>query len=104
MKVAANFKPDWACQADREVDASDVWIDEIDPENEQGAAVTALLKSASTPCMDERHNCFDAEGFALIGLLVEVDDVKFFYAREDAETLIGHDAIWRIEEAEMEAA
>ncbi len=104
MKHLTLTKPEWASRADREVDLSDVYVDEIDPQNEQGAVVTGFMKSEAITCQDERYNDFDADAFRLEGICIEVADLTFFYDREAASLLLGVDAIWRVEQHEMEAA
>lgn len=85
------IKPKWTT-CDRVVDISDNYIDEIDPENQQGAAVAGYLMT-------------DTQGFMFLeGIRVEVDGEEFYYDRQSAHTLLGQDAVHRIEQYEMEAA
>lgn len=104
MKLDRTTKPDWATKADREIDLSDVWIDECDPQNEEGAEVIGYMTSERVLCSDRYHNDVLADGFELTGISVEIDGLRFFYNREAARKLIGVDAIWRVEQHEMEAA
>ena len=96
-------EPKWTT-CDRAVDASDVWLDEMDPENEDGAEVTAYLFAAPAPCVDSNHECYDASGFQLAGISINTDGLTSFHDRAWCRDLLGMSAIWRIEDSEMEAA
>ena len=86
-------KPAWAKLFDRKVDASDAWVDEIDPENVDGKYVEAFLI---------------ADGFSdamrVVGISVQCELTTTYYDRDAAVILLGRDAITRIEQHEMEAA
>ena len=89
MQHATTFKPSWTFAA-RETDISDVWVDEVDPQNEVGAEVTAFFAK-------------DGFGsFELSGIRVNEDDVPLFYDREHSIKFLGMDAVWRVESVEME--
>lgn len=102
MKHSTLIKPDWAYRSDREIDISDVYVDEIDPENEQGAVVTAFMVNGAVKCWDNRGD-FNADGFHLTGISIETENETTFHDRDGAATLLGVNAIWRVEQHEMEA-
>ncbi len=82
--------PTWARTAARTCDISDIWVDEVDPENEEGVEATAFL--------GKRGDILHLDG-------ISVNDwVTTFQDRAWAEGTIGLGAIYRIEQCEMEAA
>lgn len=91
MQYSRTEKPTWAF-AQREADITDVWLEQVDPENETGVSVTAFLSA-------------DSDGdLQLNGVAVEDIGVTLFYGREYLREQLGMDAIWRIESNEMEVA
>ena len=83
-------KPAWV-NADRVVDISDIWVEECDPENEDGYGVDAYLH-------DE-----DGE-LVLRGISVEDTNVTLYHDVAWCRNVLGTDAVWRIEAAEMASA
>jgi hypothetical protein len=77
--------PAWTAAAIIE-DISDVWIDEVDPENEQGAEVLAYL------CEDSDHD------LEIRGISVN-DGVTLFYDRDAVlSKFLNIETIWRVED------
>ncbi len=90
--AAETIAPDWVV-CDRELDITDVWLEETDPENERGESATAFLKA----------NKYD-DGMEVAGIAIEEPEGdKTYREREAASRLIGWDAIYRIEQYEMQA-
>ena len=84
-------KPAWTA-AERITDITDIWIEECDPQNEDGAVALAYFSK-------------DSDGvLAIEGISVQEDALTIFYSRERAIKFIGLDAIWRAEAHEMETA
>ena len=84
MKHSHIKPPVWTAAAVIE-DISDVWIDEVDPQNEQGAEVLAYF------CEDSDHE------LELRGIAVN-DGVTLFYDRSEAVKFLGVENVWRVEE------
>lgn len=83
--------PTWV-EAEITVDISDIWVEEVDPENEHGTFVEAHLST-------------NPSGFiALDGISITEGSTTIHAGREWAEKMIGHEAIDRIEAIEQEAA
>jgi len=99
-EITAETKDPWY---DRETDACDAWIDEIDPGNEQGAFVTALFTS-ETQAFDYPHDRYNYTAFRLVGLRVETLDGSEIKDRDWCLRRLGADAVNRLETCEMEAA
>lgn len=73
-------------------DISDVWVEEVDPENEQGAEVLAYL------CEDSDHD------LEIRGISVN-DGVPVFWDRDAVlSRFLNIETLWRVEEAEAQSA
>jgi len=96
--------PDWLRRVDRRIDVSDVWMEQTDPDNERGEVCEALFERVDLRCIDELSHCFDADGMNLIGIAVTDECGTIYRNREWAIKMLGVDAIWRVEDSEMEAA
>lgn len=83
--------PTWA-NAESTADISDIWVEEVDRENEDGSEVIAHLSTNTSGFIE------------LDGISVEEDGIAVFYDRLHAAEFITIEAIWRIEELEQEAA
>lgn len=101
---ASRVRPAWAVAADRMTDLSDVWVEECDPENEQGALVTGFYTARIVDAWNDRHEATEATTFDLDGIAVETTDGTAYHPREALTRLWGMDTIWRIERVEMETA
>lgn len=102
--TTAGQKPDWLRRADRRIDISDVWMEQTDRDYERGEVCEAFFERVDLPCIDELSHCFDADGMKLIGIAV-IDECGTIYRdRSWAIKMLGVDAVWRVEDCEMEAA
>ncbi|MHA7852222.1 hypothetical protein [Roseovarius sp.] len=99
----ATITPDWTRREDRRVDVSDVWQEQTDPNNERGEVCEAIFERVDVPCIDERHRCFDADGFTLIGIAITDECGTVYRDRAWALKMLGADAVWRVEDCKMEA-
>ena len=95
-------RPEWVVYTDRQTDLSDVWVEECDPQNEQGALVTGFYTARAVPALDKRHNACEVTTFDLDGIAVETPDGTTYYDRAWLVQAWGMDAIWRVESVEME--
>lgn len=86
-------KPEWADVYARDVDLSDVWMEEMDPENEMGEACTGFYSH------DRRDDTLRLEGVA-----VEDCGGFRFYDREWLLRAFGEIRVWQLEQMEMESA
>lgn len=92
ITAAETVTPDWVV-CDRVLDITDIWLEETDPENERGESATAYLKA----------NKYD-DGMEVAGIAIEEPEGdKTYRQREAASRLIGWDALYRIEQYEMQA-
>jgi len=83
-------EPNFAKSADHECDVSDNYIDEVDPENEAGAEVTAYFDKV--------------DGFLhLTGLCISEDMATTWEDRDGALKLLTPETVRRIEDLEGEA-
>ena len=101
--LTATNKPDWLRRADRRVDMSDVWQEQTDPAAERGEVCEAIFQRVDVPCVDERHACFNAGGMTLIGIAITDTGGTIYRDRAWAIKMLGVDAVWRVEDCEMEA-
>lgn len=91
MQYQSIKTPSWT-NAELEVDVTDIWVEECDPENENGEEVIAYLST-------------NTSGFITVdGISLDDGVTKIYRSREWTEKMIGFDAINRIEESEQEAA
>lgn len=91
MQYQSIKTPSWT-NAELEVDVTDIWVEECDPENENGEEVIAYLST-------------NTSGFITVdGISIDDGVTKIYRSREWTEKMIGFDAINRIEESEQEAA
>jgi len=97
-------RPLWAIIYDRMTDLSDVWIDECDPQNIQGAMVMGFMSRRAIPALDERHNACVIDGLDLDGIAVTTPAGTEYHDRAALVALWGQHTIDRIEAVEMEAA
>jgi len=86
-----NHPPSWAI-ADRVIDITDAWLEQTDPENERNEVCLAYLHS-------EKYD----DGMRVAGIAIEDNDGTTYRNRDWAVKILGADAIWRVEEWEMEA-
>ncbi len=92
ITAAETVIPNWVV-CDRELDITDIWLEETDPENERGETATAFLKA-------NKHD----DGMEIAGIAIEEPEGdKTYREREAASRLIGWDAVYRIEQYEMMA-
>ena len=75
-------------------DASDNWMDEVDPNNEQGLIVTALFQH------ERGHGHQTAY---LVGIEVQGDGHTKIYDRHDAMILLSFETVERVEDAQTTA-
>lgn len=97
-------RPDWATYFDRITDLSDVWCEECDPENAQGALVTGFYTARTVDALNARHEATDATLFDLDGIAVTTASGTTYHDRVELAGLWGMDTIWRVESVEMEAS
>ena len=83
--------PAWTV-CDRVIDITDVWIDEMDPQNEDNAVVEAYLAGNN---QDDQ--------LEVVGISIEEDGQKVYRTRQWFMNVIGADALYRIEEYEFQA-
>jgi len=95
-----DVRPKWAI-ADREVDITDIWAEATDPENERDETCTAYLHEDISDRMT--WGCDIQITFTLRGISIEDRGLTIFRDREWALKILGPAAIWKIEDAEMEA-
>ena len=92
ITAAQQATPEWVV-CDREVDITDVWLEETDPENERGESATAYLTA----------NKYD-DGMEIAGIsITEPEGDKSYRERDAASRILGWAAIYRIEQYEMQA-
>lgn len=92
ITAAQRTAPKWTV-CDREVDITDIWLEETDPQNERGESATAYLTA----------NKYD-DGMEVAGIAIEEPEGdKTYRDREAASRILGWDAIYRVEQYEMQA-
>lgn len=104
MNAHTFIKPDWATSCDRTVDVSDIWMEQVDPENEEGAIVTACLSAEIEHFGSHDHNSFYGYRFTVLGVIVETRGLTEYRDRKWLIRAFGWDCVSQIEEPEMEAA
>ena len=87
--------PKWANSYERDVDLSDVWMEEMDPSNEFGEICTGYFSQ-------DRHDRTCA--LRLEGIGVEDLDGTRFYDRNWLLRAFGESRVWHLEQLEMETA
>lgn len=78
---------------DSECDVTDAWNERNDPENEEGATVTAFFEHS--------HDHGQTQA-TMIGLAVEEDGLTLYYTAFGALGQLGTQAVWRIEQVHGE--
>jgi hypothetical protein len=92
ITVDQKATPKWAV-CDREIDITDVWLEETDPENARGEEATAYLKA-------NKYN----DGLEVVGVSIkEPEGDCSYWPRRWAENVMGWDAILRIEQYETQS-
>lgn len=79
--------------SDSECDVTDAWLERNDPENEEGAIVTAFFEHSYD------HGQTQA---TMIGLSIEEDGLTLFYTGYGALAMLGAQAVYRIEQVHGE--
>ena len=97
-------RPAWALYHDRMTDLSDVWVEEMDPQNETGAICTGFYTANAIPALDEQMRADFVTGFDLQGIAVETTEGTTYHDRAEILRMWGADTVWRVEVCEMEAA
>ena len=101
--MTAGQKPDWLKRANRRVDISDVWMEQTDTTAERGESCDALFERVDVLCSDLQHRDYSADGFTLIGIAITDTGGTIYRDRGWAIKMLGADAVWRVEDCEMEA-
>lgn len=99
--------PDWVTSADRELDVSDTWMELCDPENEDGAIVTAyLVEDGETEITDNNpySDPLTATQFEVKGITVTYDGLTKPHDRLWVMEHLGADVVWDWQHQEMQAA
>ena len=103
--LRAGIKPDWIGKADRAVNVSDMWMEATDPQNERGEVCMAYLASTVPLTHYPMEGGPDPrDGMELLGISIEDTTGTIYRNRAWAQKVLGVDAVWKIEQHEMETA
>lgn len=96
--MTAADQPKWLQYSGRKVDVSDLWMEQVDPQNERGENCTAHIEWVDGP----------EPGGDLVAYFhgIEIEDATgtIYRGRDWCVTSFGADWVWNIERHEMEAS